>query len=199
MKLPFKSDTASKLARAHEDLAATEAAIASAQQERLSKLLDAEPGEIERLDRSIEDQHRALAVYADRIAGLQLRLQQEQADENERRRQAAIEKVGTLLPKWRSAAEKFEKWLRSGDAALSALTQARAQIVQDWPGELADEKPYSFFFDLTRAIKRLHAAVTPNGVNPEAADGFTAREQELMDELLEHLKQVPKPDAEIAA
>jgi len=53
-----------------------------------------------------------------------------QSAEKERRRQAAIEKVGTLTPKWKEAAAKFEKWLRAGDAALSALMQARANAIR---------------------------------------------------------------------
>jgi hypothetical protein len=198
MKLLLR-DTSAKLAAAHEDLAATEAAISDLQREREGKLVDASADEIDALDRKINDRRRVAAVFAERIAVLQTRLATEQTEQQRRRRAAAIAKAEALLPKRIEAARGFEDAVRGVALALERLDQSRSKIVADWP--TADlELPFAFYIDTSRASRVLFEAVagfahTGGDLSEklfrirEAVAGFADNEAQHHTDLIEQLRQ----------
>src|SRR5262249_16610678 len=118
MKLPFKGDTVSKLARTDEDLLATQQQIEAAQQERQSKLLSAGPAEIARLDQSIVDLHRVVGVYNEQKAKLQDRLAVEQEDRREKEYRASVDKIEKSTAGLAGAAQEVEAAIRAVPVAI---------------------------------------------------------------------------------
>jgi hypothetical protein len=201
--------TAAKLTTAHEDLTATEAAISDLQRERDGKLLDASADEIDALDRKINDRRRVAAVYGERISVLEARLVTEQAEQQQRRRKAAVAKAEALLPKRIEAARGFEDAVRGVSLALERLDQARSKIVAEWPDGV--ELPYAFFLDTSRSTRVLFEAIAAFAPDwklggeladkllrmREAVAGFADVEAQHHAELVEQLRQpAPKPEVE---
>jgi hypothetical protein len=150
MKLPLKGDTANKLARVGEDLAACEQTILALQQERLAKLLDADAAEIEALDRKIIDQGRVANVYREQIARLEIKLTEEQAEQKRRQRQQAIEKAESVLPQRMAAIYALCRWAKDGVGLVEKLELASK--LQGWPPDLERQ-----FFDDVRNDRLLGA------------------------------------------
>jgi hypothetical protein len=205
----LRRDTATKLTTAHEDLAATESTIADLRHEREAKLLDATADDLAALDRKIADQQRLAIVFAERITVLQARLATEQAEQQQRRRKAAIAKAEALLPKRIDAAAAFEDSVRAVSLALERLDQARSKIVADWPRDL--ELPFAFYLDTSRAVRVLFEAMASFApdwkLGGELADkllrmrevvtGFADGEAGHHAELVEQFRQsAPEPETE---
>jgi hypothetical protein len=161
MKLPFKGDTANKLARVGEDLAACEQTILALQQERLAKLLDADAAEIEALDRKIIDQGRVANVYREQIARLEIKLSEEQAEQKRRERAAAIAKAETILPQRMAAVFELARWAKQGVALVAALE--KASRLEGWP--LGLEKPFASDIDNTRILRAIASALSGFGAD----------------------------------
>jgi hypothetical protein len=185
----IKGDTAAKLERAEEDLAATDAAIASAQQERLAKLLDGTADDIAELDRKIIDQHRVAAVYRERIAGLQSRLATEQTAEREKRRQQAIKVVEAMLPARAQIVAEIEAAIKALPSLFSKLSSWRDKFVKQYP--IADvEFPYAHSIDSDRVLRIVIDALRNIRAEDfhERIDGLAASEAEQHAALVADLK-----------
>jgi hypothetical protein len=124
VKLPAigKRDTASALAKATEDLCAVEGQIAALEQERQSKLLDAEVPELDAIDLKISDLHRQVTVFRDRIVRLEERLADERAGQAKRDYAAWAARVEATMPACRAADEKYER-------AKTALAAATKEVI----------------------------------------------------------------------
>jgi hypothetical protein len=167
MKLPFKGDTANKLARTGEDLAACEQTIFALQQERLAKLLDADASEIEALDRKIIDQGRVAVVYREQIAQLEIKLAEEQVEQKRRQRQQAIAKAEEILPARMKAIYALARWAKDGVGLVDALETASR--LKGWPADL--ERPYYDDIRNDRILRAIASAFSGLGAdwNPERA------------------------------
>src|SRR5262249_33242289 len=118
MKVSFKGDTAGKLARADEDLAAAEKAVADLRRDREAMLADGDAAEIDKLDRKIGDYVRQASVFRDKVPLLQARLADEQAAERDRQYRASIDKIASALPGLSKAAQELETALLAIPRAL---------------------------------------------------------------------------------
>jgi hypothetical protein len=204
LKLPaiIKRDTAGALAKANEDLAATEAQIPALQSERLKKLLDAEPGEIERIDQHIADQHRAATVFRDRIAGLEQRLAEERAAQREADYKAWAVRV-EAMPACRAADEKYERAKIAYAAATKEVILSRENVLRVYlEGELQPETVFvDYYLSLeplgrdiqeTWEIARGHADRRPpqpseyltRGCNADQPRGYAPAMRERLDEFI---------------
>jgi hypothetical protein len=162
MKLPIlKRDTASALAKTNEELAATEAQIAALQQERLEKILDAELGEIERLDQQIIDRHRQRAVLTQRVAGLEQRLEAERIEQSRKDYAAAVTAIEPSLARRTEAAIALEKSPAPANARRfvelnSAVTAAWPSMVP-WPNRVFSPA----YLSVERLAQRVRDALEP--------------------------------------
>lgn len=187
----LKRNTSTALERAQQDLAACEVAIAAAQTERQSKLLEADADELARLDVSIIDRQRQGQIFRDKIGQLEARLATEQAADRERKRADAIKAVEALLPRREEAARQFEAAVQAVGKALQQLDAARQQIIANWPA--ADlQLPYAHYIAHPRALAVAKFV-------PEFG-GYAERIREQHAELMEHLRaqpvQQPEPETE---
>jgi len=184
MKLPIKGDIAGKLARAEEDLAATEQTIATAQSERLAKLLDAPADEIEAIDRRIVDQHRVAAVYREQITALQARFADEQTAERLRKYKASIDKIASALPGLSKAAQELESALLGIPRALLKFQAEQRAALQSYPDNV--ERPFRSELGMERIERVLVECFAP--FSPEWPS--KAREHWSLERKLENLKEV---------
>jgi len=159
MKMPFKGDTAAKIARAHQDLQVVETTIAELRRQRETQLIDGELVEIERLDRDIGAYERQVAVFRDRLAGLQPRLEQEQVEHRQRQREQAIAAAEKILPSRMTAIEQLAAWSRQGIPLIEKLEAASK--LKGWPSDLP--KPYSSDIDDGRFLKALARSLSGLG------------------------------------
>ncbi len=208
----LKRSTAAALSKAREDLAGVETEIARLQSERLSKLLDAEPGEIERIDQRIADQHRAANVFRDRIAGLEQRLSAEQAEHDKQRYQQAVAKIEAALPRREKAAEQVERAFAGLASAVKEFMLATEGVLKAWPEGV--EWPSRVFpahaLSLERVGRLVQEVFTPSrgfadkrppspseylarACNADRHSGFAQREKELNAEFLADLKTAHDP------
>jgi len=137
-------DTASKLQQAHDDVAACESAILAAQQERLQKLPDAEPDELIRLDRAVDDRQRQKQIFVDRIAALESKLAVETADRRKADYQAHVAKIEKQLADRDRAAIAVEAAVRQLVQAAIAFKDVSARVGA-WPADVPAPPFYSGF------------------------------------------------------
>jgi hypothetical protein len=150
----IKGDTAAKLARANEDIAATEQTIAAAQSERLAKLLDAPANEIEALDRKIADQSRVAGVYREQIARLEIKLADEQAERREKEYKAAVDVIEKAVAGLSGAAQEVEAAIRAVPAALDRFRSAQQAALRAFPENV--ERPFRSELGMERIERVLH-------------------------------------------
>jgi hypothetical protein len=213
MKLPgLKRDTQAMLDRAQQDFVVAETQIVSLHQQRMSLLLDAEPGQIEAIDQRLADLHRQRTVFADRISGLEQRLAQEQAAQREDEYRQAVDKIAAALPRRAKAAEEIERALAALAGATKEFMIATEAVLASWPPGVA--WPARVYPAYALSVERLGAFVqgifqpprghadkrppTPSEFLTRACDadrhrGFARREKELHEEFLADLKTAHDP------
>jgi chromosome segregation ATPase len=164
----LKRNTGAALEAAQQDLAAVEQTIADLRIERETMLPDGEVSEIEKLDRSIADHERQVAVYLDKLPLLQARLATEQAEAKRRQRAADIERAEPILTRRQSAVFEVARWLKSGSELLAKLEAASR--LRDWPEGL--EKPYAEDVRTERFLAALSRALAVLSTDPQQADAI---------------------------
>jgi len=194
----LKRNTAAALKQAQQDLDVVQATIVELQRQRDALLLDGDVSEIERLQRDIENYSRQVQVFADRIAGLQPRLAQEQADQRKADRQRAIAAAEKILPQRMAAIEALAEWARDGVALVEKLEVSSK--LKGWPAGL--EKPYlqdirtdQFLGAIARALSGLGGEWNPVHAVVIIADAV-AIQIEKHREIIDQLRQSPAPQPE---
>jgi hypothetical protein len=96
----FKQDPAVALAKTEDKIGSIESNIEALRAKRAEKLLEVEdPGEIVRLDKSIEAEQANLIILGDRVRALNEEIRRHAFEDREDRRRAAIKKLSTALGK----------------------------------------------------------------------------------------------------
>jgi hypothetical protein len=167
MKLPtFRSDPAAELAKAQTALTATEAKIAELEQERQTVLAEADTVEpVHALDLQLAGQRAAAQTHEARIQVLRAALKEQQAEQLEQARQAAIAEIEKRLAGQVELAKQVEQAVRDLGDRWEKLLQWRQAILSGWPDALPRPKPSDF--EDVRIIRRelgtaLYAAGRPS-------------------------------------
>lgn len=208
MKLPFKRDTATAIAKAREALTAAEGKAASLTAEREALLL-AEDG-FDRLwsvDKQIAEAAAQAQTRRDQIAALEAVQVEEARQARQRDRAAAIGRVEAALPARLKAMERLEKAVKDVAVAVEALVEIQGTMLRGWPSNL--EPPWSIYVGLDhaeRAVLESFSSWAPEmrrwGLSIQeraqrirtGISGLAAGEGERHTELLEHLRAQPAPE-----
>jgi hypothetical protein len=185
MKL-FRTDPAAGLARAQAALTAAEGRVAELELDRLTALRESDAIEpVAALDRQIAEQRQAAATHAARVQVLKAAVREQQAEETERQRQAALIEVQKRLDAQVELAKEVEAAVRHLGDRWEKLLQWRQAILSGWPEGLP--RPLSTDFEDVRIIRRelavaLYAAGKPSWArqcsipNPASPIGVTGLE-----------------------
>jgi hypothetical protein len=160
MKLPiFRKDAAAGLAKAQAALTAAEGRISELEIDRLTALRESDAIEpVAEIDRQIADLRKAAATHTDRVAVLKAALREQQAEETERQRQAAIAEIEKRLTGQVELAREVEQAVKNLGQKWNRLLQWRQAILGGWPDGLA--RPLaSDFQDQRYLIRELAAAL----------------------------------------
>jgi hypothetical protein len=154
MKLPiFRKDAAAGLAKAQAALTAAEGRISELEIDRLTALRESDAIEpVAEIDRQIADLRKAAATYTDRVAVLKAALREQQAEETERRRQAAIAEIEKRLAGQVELAREVEAAVRHLGQKWNKLLQWRSAILSGWPDNLA--RPVASDFENVGPLRR---------------------------------------------
>jgi len=212
----FQRDTNAKLDQARSDLAATEQALIDLQQKRLDQLLDADAGEIEKIDFEISAKHRVRQLYTDKIEQLEARL----VVETEQRNEAAFQQHLDRLDVWQGERDKAAMEFEASVRAVAAAACKLRDVSQRKPTRPADigHRYIDWFADIGDRIGELaYKCFEPRyailGNNPShqdfasrlyvAADnavGFAQKLRESDQAVIRGLRHPtpPDPDDEIA-
>jgi hypothetical protein len=160
MKLPtFRRDAAAGLAIAQAKLAAVEAKIAELEQERQTALAESDDlASVHTLDKAITEQRQAAVTYADRVRLLKAAMRQQQAEQFEQQRQAALAVVAKRLEQQVELAKQVEQAVRDLGDRWSELLNWQQSITGGWPAELPLPKP-SDFEDVRQLRRELATAL----------------------------------------
>jgi len=204
MKLPaiIKGDTATKLARAEEDLAACDAKLADLAGQREQVLAgDAAVEEILAIDHQAEKEQRKLLLLQNKVALLSDRQAAEARNAAAAARSAAIAKAETtILPARMAAIEALAKWARDGLNLVEKLEAASK--LKGWPDDC--EKPYIDDVRPDRILRAISAAFSGLGSDWHPARGLEIIDDAVANEAAHHaqaiaeLKRQPEPEQEAA-
>ena len=154
--------TAAKLASARGKLSAATERLAKLEQQRADAVTAGDDIDAARkLDQQIVSARADLALYADRIAGLEVRLAQEEEDRRQRDQEAAIRQVEAMLPAREKAAAAYQRALEQAAAAAKALREASAAVFENWPRDLPRPFIARHHLNPDRAGKILETAFSP--------------------------------------
>jgi hypothetical protein len=212
MKLPFaKTDPASALAKAEEQLSAAEARLTDLQSRRSEALLEDGLTPVERVDHEIAQQRRTISILDDRIAALEAELERQRVEALERERAAAIAVLEKRFAKRVELAREVEKALEVFASRWHELLDSRADIIgAEWPSAL----PHPVFGELQSRIDKelawaLYSAGRPAALRPCSipaptnaglgitgvhAKGLAGAVQLEHEGLLARLRNLPLPD-----
>jgi hypothetical protein len=136
MKL-FRSDPAAGLAKAQAALTAAQGRIVELEIDRLTALRESDAIEpVAEIDRQIADLRKAAATHTDRVAVLKAALREQQAEETERQRQAAIAEIEKRLTGQVELAREVEAAVKHLGQKWNQLLQWRTSILSAWPDGL---------------------------------------------------------------
>jgi hypothetical protein len=136
MKFPTirrEAGSAGKITEAQTALAAAEGHLAQLQNDRTAALGNDDIDGARRLDRQIAEQREACGTYADRVALLRGKVEQEQRDDRRRQYEEAVDRLAELLPRRLSAVDELAAGLRTVATALGKLHQETGALFRDWP------------------------------------------------------------------
>jgi len=151
--MKFLKDTNTKLQQARDDLAACEQLIEGLKADRLQKLLDVEPFELERIDRDLDARQRQAGIFQERIQALESKLAGEAVDKRKADYQAHVAKIEKAIGDRHAAAQEVEGAIRSLVAASTKLCDVSARVSQ-WPADI-DRPPWFGNFGATNQIGEL--------------------------------------------
>jgi hypothetical protein len=135
-----------------EALAEAERRIAELQDERASKLIDAEGdylADIAAIDDQIRTHQANVVVHNDRIAALAIRKARQEKKRRANEREAAIAEVKKLIPRRQASAERIDVAVKEMAAAFDELAATDEAIFKNWP----DVMPSADRFGYLRAMR----------------------------------------------
>ena len=213
----LKRNTQAALDRARADLAALATAIAELGHRREVALVEADDIEVvHSLDREAHDQGLKLRALHDRIAFLEHKLVDEQAEQAKRDYSAAVAKIEAALPQRQKAAEQVERALAGLASSVKEFCVATEATMQAWPADtpwpvrvfprhcLSPER-LGRLVQETFEPARGHADKRPRqpseyltrAANADQHRGFAATEKQLHDEFIADLRTAHDPPAVI--
>jgi hypothetical protein len=137
MKNPFKRDAAAARARAHAAKAAAEARIEELQRDREAALVASDDLDAVRaIDRSIEEQRRAAAIHADRVAALTGEMKRERLAQLARERDAACAALTAARQECVATGEQLEIAIKRVGELYFAARDIRSTLLARWPNGL---------------------------------------------------------------
>jgi hypothetical protein len=135
MKIPFMPDAPAALEKAKRKLADVEANIVSLKEKRRELLATADAdniAEIQTVNRGIEAEESARAIYADKIKALAEEVRRGEYQNREKRRKEAISKIRERLLKREKIAADIELALvRAGHQFVQLITPD--ELDREWP------------------------------------------------------------------
>jgi hypothetical protein len=154
MKLPtFRRDSAAGLATARGKLAAAEARLADLANERALALAESDDvAVVQKIDTAISAAQSEAGVLKDRISTLQQAIRQQQVEETERQRQAALVEVQKRLDAQVELATDVEAAVKQLGAKWNELLNWRTAILGAWPDGLP--RPLASDFEDVRLLRR---------------------------------------------
>jgi hypothetical protein len=142
----FRTNPAAGLAKAQTALAATEARIVELEQERQTVLAEADTVEpVHALDLQISGLRAAAQTHADRIAVLRAAAREQQAEQLEAQRQAALAEVQKRLDAQVELAREVEHAVKQLGQKWNQLLQWRTAILSAWPESLPRPTATDFY------------------------------------------------------
>jgi hypothetical protein len=161
----FRRDAAAGLRKAEASLATTVAKIDELEQQRRTALLESdEVAAVHAIDLQIAGQRAAAATHADRVQVLKAALKEQQAEQLEQQRQAALTEVQKRLDGQVELAREVEAAVKQLGDRWEKLLQWRQAILGAWPDGLP--RPLASDFENVGPLRRelghaLHAAGRP--------------------------------------
>jgi hypothetical protein len=223
MKIPFRTDTASRLEAARRVLATAEANTAQLVQDRAGALANDDDLErVRELDHRLADEQRSAQAARDRLQILEGNLAAESASAREKAYAADVDTIDGLMLPLEKVGGEVEAAIRALAVAARRYSDVAASIAQKWPAGVPKASPHylglhrlggilrgcfsmmSLVHGTTRsppaALEFVRRAITAD----ERAAGFADTEHTNRMELLAELRQrgAPVPvvdDEEVAA
>jgi hypothetical protein len=159
----FRRDPAAGLAKAQAALAEAQQKIAELEAARQVALQESDALEpVHAIDSQIAAQRAAVATHADRVQVLKAAVREQQAEETERQRQAALVEVQKRLDAQVELAREVEAAVKQLGDKWNELLQWRQAIIGGWPDSLP--RPLaSDFEDQRQLIRELATALFSAG------------------------------------
>jgi len=204
MKALFRTDPDDALQAARTALQQAEGRIGQLQIERAAKIEQAEDdayiADVAKIDVEIGRLQTAIAAHHDRIAILQRRQRERERASREQQKAACIAEVRKAVPRRQAAIERVDTLITQLAEAVTALEAADEAIFANWPAVMPPAQRFGYLramrlepLSSTRKQRPISAGVVRELVN-RAPFNFAAEIEKCSRELVEELESTPVPE-----